>query len=91
LDGVYEGFPLSSSYQTTRSDYRLNSARPQAGIEFGKTVRLRFKQYKCWETPKSWFEDMVARLSGRFGSVYVIQPISMREIPLIVFWLAFPQ
>ena len=32
------------------------------------------KQYKCWETPKSWFEDAVRRLLRRFGGVYVIQP-----------------
>ena len=37
------------------------------------------KQYKCWETPKSWFEDVVRRLLQRFGRVYVIQPYRTQE------------
>jgi hypothetical protein len=29
---------------------------------------------KCWETPKSWFDDIIRRALQRFGRVYVIQP-----------------
>ena len=37
------------------------------------------KQYKCWGTPKAWFEDVVRRLLQRFGRVYVIQPYRTQE------------
>ena len=31
-------------------------------------------QYKCWETPNAWFEDVIRRALDRFGRVYIIQP-----------------
>jgi len=31
-------------------------------------------KFKCWETPKSWFDDIIRRTLKRFGRVYVIQP-----------------
>jgi len=31
------------------------------------------KQYKCWETPNSWFDSLIKRALERFGRVYVIQ------------------
>lgn len=37
------------------------------------------KQFKCWETPKSWFEDVAVRLLHRFGRVYIIQPFRVQE------------
>lgn len=36
-------------------------------------------KYKCWETPKSWFEDVVAQSLRRFGRFYVIQPYRVQE------------
>ncbi|WP_298352981.1 hypothetical protein [Rhodoblastus sp.] len=34
---------------------------------------------KCWELPKSWFNDFVERSLDRFGRVYVIQPFREQE------------
>jgi hypothetical protein len=36
-------------------------------------------QFKCWNTPKSWFENVVRRLLIRFSRVYVIQPFRVQE------------
>jgi hypothetical protein len=36
-------------------------------------------QYKCWEVPKSWFDDVVRKCLLRFGRVYVIQPFRTQE------------
>lgn len=36
-------------------------------------------QYKCWEVPKAWFENLIRRLTHRFGSVYVVQPFNTNE------------
>ena len=36
-------------------------------------------QFKCWQTPKSWFEEVVRRLLKRFERVYVIQPFRPQE------------
>lgn len=30
-------------------------------------------KYKCWETPVSWFDDLIQRSLKRFGKVYVVQ------------------
>ena len=30
--------------------------------------------YKCWEIPKSWFEEVVKKSIEKFGSSYVVQP-----------------
>jgi hypothetical protein len=35
--------------------------------------------FKCWEVPKSWFEDVARRLLRRFGRVYIIQPFRLQE------------
>lgn len=48
-----------------RSDHRRN---PEWLVKF-----------KCWETPRSWFEDVVRRSLGRYGRVYVIQPYQVQE------------
>jgi hypothetical protein len=37
------------------------------------------KQFKCWQTPNSWFDDVVRRLLDRFAKVYVIQPYRVME------------
>jgi hypothetical protein len=30
-------------------------------------------EYRCWETPRAWFDDLVRRFLREFGSTYVIQ------------------
>lgn len=30
-------------------------------------------QYKCWESPVAWYDDLAHRLLTRFGGVYLIQ------------------
>lgn len=30
-------------------------------------------QYKCWEIPTSWFDEMVERVLRHYGKLYVIQ------------------
>lgn len=37
------------------------------------------KQFKCWEVPHSWFDDVIAQCLSRFSSVYVIQPYREQE------------
>jgi len=37
------------------------------------------KQYKCWETPSTWFNDVVERILQKYGKVYVIQPYRVLE------------
>lgn len=36
-------------------------------------------KYKCWETPRAWFENVVQRILKRFGRVYVIQPFRTHQ------------
>lgn len=31
------------------------------------------EQFKCWETPVAWYDDLARRLLSRFGGVYLIQ------------------
>ena len=37
------------------------------------------RQYKCWETPKAWFNELVKRLLMRFGKLYIVQPYREQE------------
>jgi hypothetical protein len=30
-------------------------------------------EYKCWETPAAWFDELIRRAIERYGRVYVIQ------------------
>ncbi len=30
-------------------------------------------KFKCWETPKAWFNDLVSQILSRYGKLYVIQ------------------
>ena len=36
-------------------------------------------KFKCWESPKSWFDDLIARSLRRFDRVYAIQPYREQE------------
>lgn len=48
----------------TNSDWIRNGRRANPSWS------LRFK---CWETPVSWFDDLIQRALEKFGRVYVIQ------------------
>jgi hypothetical protein len=37
------------------------------------------RQFKCWEVPRGWFEEIAARLLQRFSKLYVIQPYRTAE------------
>jgi hypothetical protein len=37
------------------------------------------EQFKCWLTPKSWFESVVSQCLHRHGRVYVVQPYKAHE------------
>jgi len=37
------------------------------------------KQFKCWEVPIAWFDDVILRALKRFGRIYVIQPFRALE------------
>ena len=34
---------------------------------------------KCWQIPKSWFEDVIRRSLKRYARIYVIQPFSPQQ------------
>ncbi len=36
-------------------------------------------KYKCWETPKAWFNDLVKRSLERYNKLYIIQPYREQE------------
>ena len=36
-------------------------------------------QFKCWETPKAWFNSIVNRCLKASGSVYIVQPYREQE------------
>lgn len=38
------------------------------------------KPLKCWEIPKSWFNDVVERSLDRWGKTYIIQPYRESQI-----------
>nr|VFK51478.1 MAG: hypothetical protein BECKTUN1418D_GA0071000_100817 [Candidatus Kentron sp. TUN]VFK57870.1 MAG: hypothetical protein BECKTUN1418F_GA0071002_11285 [Candidatus Kentron sp. TUN]VFK66706.1 MAG: hypothetical protein BECKTUN1418E_GA0071001_11245 [Candidatus Kentron sp. TUN] len=37
------------------------------------------ENYNGWKTPKAWFEDVIKRTLGKYGSVYVIQPYRTQQ------------
>lgn len=37
------------------------------------------QQWKCWELPKAWFEDVVKRSLVRYGKIYVIHPFQVQQ------------
>lgn len=44
--------------------------------------------YKCWQTPKAWFDDLIQRCCLRYGCVYVIQPYREKEVCAPACWEA---
>ena len=36
-------------------------------------------KYKCWETPKAWFNDLVPQILNRHNKLYIIQPYRQQE------------
>lgn len=44
-----------------------------------RTSPLWSQKHKCWELPKAWFNDFVARALQRYHSLYVIQPYREQE------------
>ncbi|WP_426313525.1 hypothetical protein ACN9MF_17980 [Methylobacterium fujisawaense] len=45
----------------------------------GKKSPEWIQAHKRWETPKSWFDDLVDRFLERYGKVYIIQPFREQE------------
>ena len=45
-------------------------------------------QFKCWEVPVAWFEELVKRLLNKYGKVYVIQVYRERNICAPACWNA---
>lgn len=37
------------------------------------------RRYRCWETPRAWFESLVQSTLRRFGRIYVIQPFRLQQ------------
>jgi hypothetical protein len=37
-------------------------------------------RFKCWETPKSWFENLIRRALWIYESIYAIQPFNHSTI-----------
>lgn len=37
------------------------------------------KEYRCWELPKAWFNDFVARALARYHRLYIVQPYREQE------------
>ncbi|SFS05396.1 hypothetical protein SAMN05192580_3092 [Sphingomonas jatrophae] len=37
------------------------------------------RQFKCWDVPQAWFNDLVVRLLQRWGTLYIIQPYRAQE------------
>jgi hypothetical protein len=46
---------------------------------FGRTHPVWDKEKRCWETPKSWFNDLVRRSLEKYNKLYVIQPFRVQE------------
>lgn len=51
----------------------LQATRPR-----GRSPQWKGK-FKCWELPKSWFDDLVGKLVRRYGKLYIIQPYRKQE------------
>lgn len=50
------------------------SADNRAWVRGAKRHKPRWNgQYKCWETPAAWFDELIVRALQRHGRVYVIQ------------------
>lgn len=45
-------------------------------------------QYKCWELPQAWFNDLVVRMLTRHSKLYIIQPYREQEICAPACWNA---
>jgi hypothetical protein len=44
--------------------------------------------FKCWETPKAWFSDLVEAILSKYGKLYIIQPYRPQEICAPACWNA---
>lgn len=45
-------------------------------------------QYKSWELPQAWFNDLVVRILTRHSKLYIIQPYREQEICAPACWNA---
>lgn len=52
----------------------------KAWLQDGRRRKPKWNpQFKCWETPKAWFNDIVNRCLKAFGSVHIVQPYREQE------------
>lgn len=52
----------------------------KAWLQAGRRTRPIWNaEHRCWELPKSWFNDLVERSLRRWGRVYVVQPYREQE------------
>lgn len=62
-----EGFPLLVRVPSDpQNEHWLRNGR--------RNIPRWIAQFKCWETPRAWFDSHLNRLLRRHGKLYVIQP-----------------
>jgi hypothetical protein len=75
------GYPLQVKLPHPRNDFEwTTSARRwlRAPHPRGRIPEWR-QNYRGWEVPKAWFNDLVERLLARYGRLYVVQPYREQE------------
>jgi len=70
-DGEGEAIRLRLPYREGNKEWLKN----------GRRNRPKWNpDFKCWEIPKAWFNDIVDRSLRRWGRIYVIQPYRQQEV-----------
>lgn len=68
-----------------RKGQRLRARIPYApdnkqGLQDGRRLSPEWiEKHKCWELPKAWFNDFVARALERYRKLYIVQPYREQE------------
>lgn len=71
---------------------RVKLPNPQDNWEWRRVARIWLRaqrargripewlpQYRGWEVPKAWFNDLVAQMLAKYGKVFIIQPYREQE------------
>jgi len=83
IEGVWRQKKIPVIYRKGKPPLMVRLPYSENNFDWLRDTKLRRPkwniEYKCWETPLSWLNDIVTRTLNLYNHIYIIQPYQPQE------------